>query len=99
MIVVSGVFDIDPADRDAAIAAATKMGEASRQEDGCNDYAFWADLTEPGRFRVFEEWESIEALQTHFQTAHMAEFRESMGSFRILDRSVFRYEVTSREPL
>ena len=44
MIVVSGVFEVEAADRAAAIAAAKKMATETRKEAGCQSYAFYADV-------------------------------------------------------
>ena len=99
MIVVSGVVEIDPEDRDTALEAASRMAQASRQEEGCHAYAFYVDVEDPGRIRVFEEWESQEALDAHFQTEHMAEFRRALGGLRIRGRRIHRYEVSDRSEL
>ena len=74
MIIVSGVFEVEGADRDAAIAAAVRMATETRKEEGCQSYAFYGDFEDADRIRVFEEWESGEALERHFKTPHMAEF-------------------------
>jgi quinol monooxygenase YgiN len=99
MIVVSGVFEVEASDRAAASAAVLRMAAATRQEAGCQSYAFYADLEDANRIRVFEEWESGEALERHFRTAHMAEFRAALAQIRIKRGGVFRYEVTARAPL
>lgn len=93
MIVVSGTFEIDPADRERALPVLLRMAAASRAEPDCLAYDFWADLENPARFRVFEEWRSAEALEAHFGTAHMAEFRQAIGGLRGLARDITRYEI------
>ena len=99
MIVVTGVIEIDAEHVWPATTAAAKMIKASRAEEGCIEYCFYVDITETRRFRVYEEWESEEALQAHFATPHMAEFREALKSFRILDRKIMKYEVNSVQGL
>ena len=99
MIIVSGVFEVVPADRDAAIAAAVRMATETRKEAGCQSYAFYGDFEDANRIRVFEEWESGEALERHFMTAHMTEFRAALKKIRIKRGGVFRYEVTAKAPL
>jgi quinol monooxygenase YgiN len=99
MIVVSGVFEVEAADREAAVAAAVRMATETRKEAGCQSYAFYADFEDGNRMRVFEEWESGEALERHFKTPHMAEFRAALGKIKIKRGGVFRYEVTARAPL
>jgi quinol monooxygenase YgiN len=99
MIVIAGQIDLDPAQRAAAVAAALAVMEATRHESGCLSYTFSADLSDPGRFFVFEEWESAEALAAHFQTPHMATFQQQMGGFGIRGTSLQRYEIASVGPL
>ena len=99
MVVVSGVFQIDAADREAGIAAAVRMAIATRQETGCLSYAFYTDLEDPASIRVFEEWESGDALERHFRTPHMAAFREALGRIKMVRGAVYRYEVSDRSKL
>ena len=99
MLVIAGTISIDPEKRDAAVGAAVEMMQATRQEAGCISYTFSADLTEPGGFRIFEEWESQEALDAHFKAPHMAKFQAAMGGFGVRDMQVQRYEIASVAPL
>jgi quinol monooxygenase YgiN len=99
MIVVSGEFEIEAADREAGLAAAVRMATETRKEAGCQSYAFYADVEEPARIRVFEEWESGEALELHFKTPHMAEFRAALGRIKMVRGAVWRYEVAERTKL
>ena len=98
-MIVSGVFEVEAADREAAIAAAVRMATETRKEEGCQSYAFYGDFEDAHRIRVFEEWESGEALERHFKTPHMADFRAALGKIKMRRGGVFRYEVSSRAPL
>ncbi len=93
MIVVSGIVEVGAASVEAAVGAAAEMARATREEPGCLSYAFYQDVESPGRFRVFEEWESEAALEDHFKTAHMATFREALGGLEILGRDIKLYVV------
>ena len=95
MLVIAGRIVIDPANRDRAIAAATEMMQESCKEKGCLSYVLSADLVEPACFRVFEEWESPQALAAHFESAHMVRFRAVVRSLGIREMAIQRYEVTS----
>ncbi|GAB4557245.1 MAG: putative quinol monooxygenase [Haliangiales bacterium] len=99
MLIVAGTIVIDPAHREAAIAAATKAMHATRAEAGCISYTFSADFADPGGFYVFEEWESEEALAAHFKTPHMAEFVQALGALGVKRTEIKRYEVSSSQPL
>jgi quinol monooxygenase YgiN len=95
MIVVAGTVSINPAYREEAARVALKMVAATKQERGCLAYDFWADLADPNRFHVFEEWETQEALEAHFQTPHMAEFMEALPTLVAGAPNIMRYEVGS----
>lgn len=99
MLIVSGVFEVEPEDRMAAIDAARVMAEATRHEPGCHSYAFYADVEDPTRIRVFEEWQDGAALESHFQAPQMAEFRQTLAQVRIRSRAIFRYEVAEKNEL
>ena len=99
MLVIAGEIEIDPAQHDAAVAAATRMMEATCKEAGCHAYVFSADLSARGRFRLFEEWESPEALAAHFGAPHMAEFQKAIAGVGVRRMDVARYEIASKGPL
>jgi quinol monooxygenase YgiN len=99
MIVIAGHVALDPAKREPAIAAAREMMEETRKEQGCISYTFSADLDEPGRFRIFEEWEDDEALRAHFTSPHLARFQQAVGGLGVREMAVQRYEVSKVGPL
>jgi len=99
MIVVSGVIRVAAASEAAAREAAQEVARATRREDGCISYAFYADLEQEGAFRVFEEWKDDAALAAHFETPHMAAFREKLSKLEFISREVHRYVVTESSQL
>jgi quinol monooxygenase YgiN len=99
MLVIAGVIRLDPAQRGAAVAAASEMMRETRQEPGCLSYTFSADLEDPGRFHLFEEWESQQALDAHFASPHMASFRKAVAGLGVQEMKVQRYEIGSVGPL
>jgi quinol monooxygenase YgiN len=99
MLVIAGHIRIDPARREDAVRAAVEVQEATRREVGCISYTFSADLSDPGTFRIFEEWESPEALGAHFRTPHMARFQGAIGGLGVREMKVQRYEISSVGPL
>lgn len=44
----------------------------TRLEEGCIRYDLFVDQSNPCKFTFLEEWESVEALQKHSQSAHLA---------------------------
>ena len=99
MLIVAGEIEIDPANRETAVAAALEMMEATRREPGCLSYTFSADLAHPGRFRIFEEWKSQAALDEHFASPHMAAFQARVAGLGVKGMKVQKYEVASVGPL
>ena len=93
MIVISGCFRFAPEHRAAALAAALAMAAETRKEEGCITYGFFADVEDESNIRIFEEWQSQAYLDAHFQTAHMAKFRETLAGLGPFDRNVRRYVV------
>lgn len=91
-IIVTGTIDLDPAKRDAFIAAASACMAATRAEEGNEAYAFSADVEDPGRFYVIELWASQEAMDAHLQTSHLAAFMASMGEVGVTAASLTRWD-------
>ena len=99
MLVIAGRIEIDPANRDAAIQAAVAMMEETHKETGCISYTFSADLSDPGGFQIFEEWQSQEALDAHLAAPHMAAFQGKLGGLGIKGMKVQKYQVSSVGPV
>lgn len=80
MIIVTGIAEVAPQSVEQIKAAARVMAATTRTEAGCHAYAFYEDLEQPGRFRLYEEWETADHLRAHFATPHMAEFQAVIRS-------------------
>ena len=98
-IVVSGEIRIHPDDFDTAFALVETLVAATRAEPGCVAYDFWVDPRDRGRIRLFEEWSSPEAVESHGASEHYAAFNASIVSVRIESVELTRYEVASQGPL
>lgn len=83
---------MDPAKRDEAIAAVVVAMEATRAEEGCEGYTFSADVADPGRLHVTEQWASAEAMDAHMGSPHLAELMGKMGSFGVTGASLTKWE-------
>ena len=99
MIVIHATVLIDAAKREAAIAAAKEMMEASRKEAGCHAYTFTLDLYDSARFHIIEEWESDEVLAKHFATPHMARFQQALGGLGVKEMKAEKFVVSSKGPI
>jgi quinol monooxygenase YgiN len=74
VIVVTARAQIPTDHRERFIAVATEMCTASRADDGCHGYRFYADLEQPNHYLILEEWEDDAALQAHFGRPHTTRF-------------------------
>ncbi len=93
MIIVHGTFPVKANVRDEALDLMRRMAMASRAENGCITYEFYVGLSDPNTLLLFQEWESVEALENHFETDHMEEFVKVLPDVingRVATR---RYEV------
>lgn len=100
MIVVNGVLESTEADIKAIATAIGVMEDASRKESGCLDYTFSVEISNPKMIRVTECWESLEALQAHFVTPHMAVFQEAIAAHPPVNMDVKFFEAeTMPSPL
>jgi len=91
MILVDGRVKLAPGEIDRLHDAASEMARTTRNEPGCLDYAFAADLTDPDVLRVIERWEDESALAAHLASPHMAAFNALLAGARIEDISVKAY--------
>lgn len=98
-IIISGTVDLPPEKLEAALAAAKPLIEGALTEPGCLDYDWCPDPLNPGRLRVFERWESEEALAFHFENEWYLRMRETLGSFGLLGASTAKYRVDLEEPV
>jgi len=74
MLLVIGRVECEAERRDELVAELEKMQDASRREEGCLRYGFFAAVENPLSFVAVEEWEDREALDRHFAEPHLREF-------------------------
>lgn len=99
MLVVAGRILVKPEARAEAVRLAIEVAAATRDEPGCLSYRFFADLEDPNRFFVFEEWRDADALQAHFAMPHMATFVAAVPALLAAPLEITRYEIASSGPM
>ena len=99
MIIVSGILRLAAADLARLREAAAGVLSATRAEDGCIVYSFAEDLLEPGLVRIYEEWESREALAAHGRSAHIAAWHKALSAVTVIERDLKLIEAGKAEPL
>ena len=58
MLIIAGHIEVDPDDRDEAVAVMRDLVTRARDAPGCLDLAITADSVDPTRINNFERWES-----------------------------------------
>lgn len=99
MLIVSGIISVEPGDHEAMVGLVGPLVEATLAEDGNITYGFWASPTEPGVFRVYEEWASTEAMSEHMATPHMATFLVGMGELAVTGTELHQHTVSESSRL
>ena len=98
MLILAGTVDIHPDDLDKAIEGGRVMIAETLKEDGCIDYNFAADITRPGRIRIFEIWRDADALKAHGESAHMAVWRGILSGLRVEARKLKTWDASNEQP-
>ena len=74
MIIVTGSVVARPETFDQLLALCREHVDRSRKEPGCISHAVYSDVDDPMRLVFFEQWESRDALATHFAVPASGEF-------------------------
>jgi quinol monooxygenase YgiN len=99
MIVVVGRVRTDADRREALVRVGQAVAEASRSEPGCISYRLYEDTEQSNEFVFVEEWDSDEALQRHFATAHIREFLDAIPATIVAPPDVKFHTIASSRDL
>ncbi len=81
MVFVIATVIILPEKRADYLENARTVIAATHKEEGCQSYDLFSSITEPNQFVFVERWASREALQAHFESPHVAEWRRVSKEF------------------
>jgi quinol monooxygenase YgiN len=95
MIVVVGTVRTDPDRRETLIRVGQTVAAASRAEEGCISYRLYEDTEVENEFVFVEEWDSEEALQRHFATAHIRDFMQAIPATIVAPPDVKFHTIAS----
>lgn len=98
-ILISAQIDLPAEKREEALKTAQPFIDGALSQDGCIHYDWSADLNDPKRVNVFEEWESEDALARHFANKHYAGMLGHLGSFGIENAVSKKYRVDAEGPV
>ncbi|TPK98819.1 antibiotic biosynthesis monooxygenase [Mesorhizobium sp. B2-4-12] len=98
MLLIIGTIRLPPNMFEEARPAMERMISGSRGEDGCLEYSYARDVLDAGLIRVTEVWRDKAALDAHFRSPHIAEWRSSWPALSIGERNLVLYEAGEPMP-
>jgi len=98
MVIVAGVIEVAPDQREAFLAGRIDGMRTSRAEPGCLEYTLSADPVDPRRVVLFERWAHQEDLDTHLAAMQARPASPGTG-VAPKAASIFVYDVTGEQPL
>ncbi|WP_436794621.1 putative quinol monooxygenase [Actinospongicola halichondriae] len=94
MIIVAGHLTVEPDNRHALLESHWEVMVAARSAPGCLAFHLSADAIEMDRVNIFEQWESVKAVE-RFRGSGPSD--EQRGG--IVDADVRQYDVTNTTAL
>jgi quinol monooxygenase YgiN len=90
VIIVAGFLRVAPDARSQYLSECTEVIRAARDAAGCIDFHLSADPIEPGRINIFEQWESVAAVEAFRGSGPPGDQQAA-----VLDARVTQHEVAS----
>jgi len=89
-IIVAGHLIVDPAAREEYLRGCVEVMVLARQTAGCKDFSLTADPIDERRINIFEQWDSVEAVE-----AFRGSGQSDEQTAAILDADVYQHVVSS----
>ena len=99
MLVIAGIFNVEPSDRDAFLDAAKAVMAETVKEPGCHAYCFSPDISDPAVVHLFEKWDSEESLAPHMKSDHIRTFGRALKPLKLNSRAITMYEIASEKSM
>lgn len=99
MIIVKGSIPVKADLRDEALELIQSLAERSRKEHGCLAYEVFINASKPETFVIWQQWRGIEALESHFASAHVDAFLDAIPDLIEGEVTSARFEVLSEDEL
>jgi len=99
VIIVAGTVEFDPAQRSAALRAASELFAATRAQQGCLDYVWCADPSSESRVYVYERWRDTPSLAAHLAGPCYRGMLEVLGKNGLRSADVAKHHVDKSEPV
>ncbi|MFD2058185.1 putative quinol monooxygenase [Mesorhizobium calcicola] len=98
MLLIIGTIRLSPERLGEAKPVMERMVLASRTEPGCLEYSYAQDVLDTGLIRITEVWSDRAALDAHFRSPHIADWRASWPALGIGERNLVLYEAGEPKP-
>lgn len=98
-ILIAAQIYLEAEGRAQALIAAQPWIDGALAQPGCLHYDWSADLNDPTRINVFEEWVSEAALASHFAGAQYAGMRDHIGTCGLIKAASKKYRVDAEGPV
>lgn len=91
MIIVTAKITAKHGEKDKILSKSQDLIESTRLELGCVNYNLYASTEDDDLLLMFEQWENLEALESHMQTEHFKAFGKAIEDIlaRELDIAVY----------
>lgn len=87
-----GRFAIDPELREAFLEFARDLVEREVSTPGCLRFDIYEDVSRLNHFMMFEEWESVDALEAHLEDLQTAASEDTLMRFVLGEPSWDEFE-------
>jgi quinol monooxygenase YgiN len=76
------------------LALLEEVQEASRRDDGCINYGYYAEIADPDAFIAVEEWRDMPALEDHLKQPHVQKLVEALPTMLDGRPEIVAHEVS-----
>ncbi len=94
VIIVAGFLRVRPEERASYLIGCAEVIRAARATSGCIDFHLSADPIEPGRINIFEQWDTVEAVEAFRGSGPSGEQQVA-----VVDASVAQYAISGSTSL
>lgn len=99
MVIVIARFRPRPDRRDAFADLLCEVEAASREDDGCLGYGYYADVSDALSYIAVEEWRDMDALAAHLRQPHVARLVQAVPEMTEGRLEIAAHEVSKSGPL
>jgi quinol monooxygenase YgiN len=98
-VLIAAQIYLSPEGRDEALRSTQPWIDGALAQPGCIHYDWSADLNDPARINVFEEWEGEDALAAHFAGAQYEGMRTHIGASGLISATSKKYRIDAEGPV